>query len=121
MKKRPLSITIIGLMFIAAGLAGLAYHAHEFNPRSAQNLWVFLVRLLAILGGVFLLRGRNWARWLLVAWVGFHVALSVLHTPFELLVHGLLFAGLLVFLFRGPAPSYFRCTPTTAQNPKTDA
>jgi hypothetical protein len=111
MRKRPLSITVIGWTFVVAGLIGLAYHATEFNaerPFDPDFIWVCFVRLLAVVCGGFILRGSNWARWLLVFWLGYHVGLSVVHTPFKLAVHSLLFAGLLFFLFRGPAPAYFR-------------
>ncbi len=122
MSKRPSSITVISWIFIAAGVAGLAYHATEFNaqrPFDNDFFWVCLVRLLAILGGAFMLRGSNRARWLLVVWLGYHVALSVLHTPFELVVHSLLFAAVLVFLFRPQASAYFRGATTTVRNPKS--
>ncbi len=120
MSKRPRSITIISWVFLAAGVVGLSYHASEFKaqrPFEWDLVWVCFVRLLAILSGVFMLRGRNWARWLLVVWLGYHVLLSVLHTPFELVVHGLLFAVVLFFLFRAPASAYFRGATTTAHNP----
>jgi hypothetical protein len=110
MRKRPLSITIISWLFIAAGAVGLAYHATEFKalrPSKYELVWVSFVRLLAIVAGVFMLRGRNWARWLLVLWLAYHVGLSFLHTPFELIVHGLLFLAVLYFLFRAPARVYF--------------
>jgi len=118
MRKRPHSITIIGWLFLVAGIVGLAYHATEFKaqrPFDYELVWVCFVRLLAILCGVFILRGSNWSRWLLVVWLGYHVVLSALHTPFELAVHGLLFAVILFFLFRAPASAYVR-----AQNPKSD-
>src|SRR6266480_6584462 len=123
MSKRPRSITVISWIFVAAGVVGLAYHASEFKARRPFDydfLWVCFVRLLAILCGVFMLRGSNWARWLLVVWLGYHVALSVLHAPFELVVHSLLFAAVLFFLFRAPASAYFRGATRTAQNPKSD-
>jgi formate hydrogenlyase subunit 3/multisubunit Na+/H+ antiporter MnhD subunit len=122
-RKRPHSITIIGWLFLVVGVVGLAYHATEFNaqhPFDYELVWVCFVRLLAILCGVFILRGSNRARWLLVVWLGYHVALSVLHTPFELAVHGLLFAVILFFLFRAPASAYFRGARTPAQSPKSD-
>ena len=65
MNKRPLSITVISWLFVAAGVIGLAYHATEFKadrPFQYDVVWVCLVRLLAILCGVFMLRGSNWAR-----------------------------------------------------------
>jgi formate hydrogenlyase subunit 3/multisubunit Na+/H+ antiporter MnhD subunit len=123
MRNRPRSITIISWIFLAAGVVGFAYHVTEFKklrPFDYDVAWVCFVRLLAILCGVFMLRGRNWARWLLLVWIGYHVALSVLHTPFELVVHSLLFAVVAYFLFRPQAAAYFRGTTTPPKNPKLD-
>lgn len=114
MPKRPHSITVIGWVFIAAGAVGLAYHATEFKadrPFQYETVWICLLRLLAIVCGAFMLRGSNWARWLLVIWLGYHLLLSTLHTAVQLVVHGLLFAAVLYFLFRSQASVYFRGTP----------
>ena len=111
MKKRPLSITIISWLFLAAGVIGLAYHATAFtadHPFQSDVIWVCLVRLLAILCGVLMLRGSNWARWLLLVWIAYHVSLSAFHSLFELVIHSLLFAVVLFFLLRPQASSYFR-------------
>ncbi|SRR6266540_1385686 len=113
MNKRPLSITVISYVFIGAGVVGLVYHATEFlaqRPFEYDLVWVCFVRFLAILCGVFMLRGSNWARWLLVVWMGYHIALSVLHSPLQLFVHSLLLAVILYFLFRPQASVYFRGT-----------
>jgi cytochrome b subunit of formate dehydrogenase len=81
--------------------------------------FVHVSRILAVLSGVFMLYGFDWARWLLVVWLVFHVILSVLHSPFQLLVHSLLFAVVLYFLFRPPASAYFRGARTNSpQIPK---
>jgi len=109
MNKRPLSITVIGCLFIAAGLIGFAYHVTEFKrPVEYEIVWVCLLRLLAILGGVFVLRGHNWARWLLLLWIAYHVILSAFHPLSELVVHSLLFAVVAYLLFRPKASAYFR-------------
>src|SRR5206468_3983960 len=80
--KRPITVAIIGYLFIAVGSIGLIYHTvEERHPFDGELIWIVLLRLLAIVGGAFLLRGRNWARWLLIAWMGYHVALSVFHSP----------------------------------------
>jgi hypothetical protein len=121
MSKRPYSITVIGCLFIAAGTVGFAYHITEFkgqSPFEYDIAWVCFVRLLAILGGVFVLRGSNWARWLLLIWMAYHVVLSAFHRLSELAMHGLLFAVVAYFLFRPPATAYFRGTRT---KPVTDA
>ena len=107
--KRPLSVTVISCLFIAAGVVGLAYHAREFTTRPPlEYALVCSVRLLAILGGVFMLRGRNWARWLVLAWVACHVVLSAFHPLSELVVHSVLFAVVAWFLFRPQVSAYFR-------------
>jgi len=110
MNKRPLSVTIVSWLFIGAGTVGLTYHATHFkalNPFDYELLGICLIRLLAIVFGAFMLRGRNWARWGAVVWIGYHVGLSVLHTLSELLMHSLLFAGIAYFLFRSRASAYF--------------
>jgi hypothetical protein len=118
MSDRPRSITVIGWMFVAAGVVGLTYHASEFDvqrPFDAGLLGVSFLRLFAILCGAFTLRGRNWARWGLVAWLGFHVVVSALHSPVQLLMHGVLFAVVAYFLFRSQASAYFRASRTAVQ------
>jgi hypothetical protein len=65
-------------------------------------------RLLAIVGGVWLLRGHNWARWLLAAWMVFHIGLSAFHSWVEVLMHTVIFLPILYFLFRGQSAHYFQ-------------
>jgi len=111
MIKRPRSITIISWLFVAAGTIGLAYHATEFKaqrPFEYDLIWVGIVRLLAILSGVFMLRGSNWARWLLLVWLAYHVILSGFHSLSELAMHSVLLCVVAYFLFRPQASAYFR-------------
>jgi hypothetical protein len=108
--KRPHAVTVISWLFIAAGVVGLIYHAREFSAFQYDVLWVCLVRLLAIVCGVFMLRGSNWARWGLLAWIAYHVILSGFHSLSQLLVHGLLFAVIAWLLLRPQASAYFRGT-----------
>ncbi|HET6890379.1 MAG TPA: hypothetical protein VFH31_04700 [Pyrinomonadaceae bacterium] len=109
MKPRPLSVTIIGWLFIAAGAIGLAYHVTELRrPFEYDVVWVCFLRLLAILGGVFVLSGHNWARWLLVIWIAYHVVLSGSHSLSGVITHALLLVVVTYFLFRPQATSYFQ-------------
>ena len=111
MNKRPRSITVIGWLFIATGVIGLGYHATEFKadrPFQYDVGWVCFVRLLAILCGVFVLCGSNWARWALLGWIAYHVVLSAFHSLSELAMHTLLFALVAYFLLRPQASAYFR-------------
>jgi formate hydrogenlyase subunit 3/multisubunit Na+/H+ antiporter MnhD subunit len=111
MHKRPHSVTVISGLFLAAGAVGLAYHITEFNakgPFQYDLVWVCLVRLLAIICAVFMLRAGNWARWLLVIWIAYHVILSAFHSLAQLMIHSLLLAVVAYFLFRPSASTYFR-------------
>ena len=111
MNKRPLSVTIIGWLYIAVGTIGLAYHFPEIkaqHPFQSDIVWAELVRLLAIVSGVYLLRGHNWARWLTLAWIAFHVVLSAFHSLQGLIMHSLLCAVFAYLLFRPRATRYFR-------------
>lgn len=113
MNKRPLSVTIIGWLFIAVGVISFAYHFMEFNTRHTFQyaaLWVLCLRLIAVVAGLFMLRGNNWARWLTMAWMGYHVVLSALHSWQELVIHGVFLVVLGYFLFRADAAPYFRPT-----------
>jgi hypothetical protein len=109
--QRPVSVAIIGWVYIAAGATGFVYHFSEFTAGGLfryDALWIELVRLTAGVCGAFLLRGDNWARWLAVAWIGFHVIVSAFHTLPELAMHCLFFALIAWLLFRPGATRYFR-------------
>jgi hypothetical protein len=108
--NRPPSVTVIAWVYIAAGAIGFVYHFGELwaRPFRYDPLLIEFVRVLAIVAGVFVLRGRNWARWLALAWIGFHVILSAFHPLAELAIHCLFFALTAWALFRGAAARYFR-------------
>jgi hypothetical protein len=108
---RPLAVTIIGWLFIAVGAIGATYHGTELNfadPFGNDTLLLTAIRLLAVLSGTFLLRGRNWARWLLLAWIAFHVGVSALDTHQGLVAHAVLLVVVAWFLLRPPAAGFFR-------------
>ncbi len=130
MDKRPRAITVISWIFIAFGSIALLASSLSLVDTSAAQIiaelkahWMaHVVRILAVVSGVFMLYGYNWARWLLVVWLGYHVILSVLHSPLQLLVHTLFLAVALYFLFRPQASAYFRYTRAAEppQSPKAD-
>src|SRR5258708_25619263 len=93
MNKRPISVTIISGVMIAAGVIGLVYHLSELkvqHPFQYDIVWISLLRLLAIVAGVFMLRRANWARWLTMAWITLHVVVSAFHSMPQLAMHGLI-------------------------------
>jgi len=112
-----LSGTIIAWLCIVAGVVGLAYHATEFDltrPFADDGLWVLLVRLLAVVAGAFMLRGRNWARWLAIVWMAWHVGFKLFHPVSELIMHSILLMVFAFLLFRSSASAHFRAVKTEA-------
>ena len=108
--KRPLTVTIIGWLFIVAGVTGIIYHASEWSTIGIEQetIWAFFVRVLAIVGGIFTLKGSNVARWVLVTWIVYHVVLSFYHSTAELLTHIAFTVMVLLGLFNSRANQYFR-------------
>jgi hypothetical protein len=105
--KRPLPVTIIGCLFIAAGLVGLVYHVSE-RPLDPSIVLISIVRIFAVVGGVFLLSGHNWARWLILAWLAFHVVVSAFHSLSEFMPHVVLLMVVGYVLLGPPASKYFQ-------------
>ena len=106
--KRPLSVTIVAWLYIVTGALGFAFHASEINlrhPLDSDVLWIELVRLVALLCGIYMLRGAYWARWVALAWMAFHVIVGGLHSWFELIMHAALCAAIAYILFRPDAPA----------------
>ncbi len=109
MNKRPVYVTVLSYVLIAAGSIGIAYHLAEFKSTPpSEYLLVLLVRLVAIVGGVFLLRGKDWARWLAIAWIAFHLVISIFDTKKGILVHAVVLIAFCVLLFLPAANRYFR-------------
>jgi hypothetical protein len=115
MKARPLSVTIIGWLFVLLGSISLVSGLLPLAGANAAQLlaefrmhWmVHLSHLAALVGGLFMLRGHNWARWLLVAWMVFHIVIGALHGWIPFLTHVVIFSVVLFFLFRRTASEYF--------------
>ena len=133
MSKRPRSVTVISWIFIAFGgiallnsqlpkLPGAEESIAEYRSQHPVLYAVMLAGpIVAVVCGVFMLRGHNWARWLLVIWFGYNVIGNVLHSPLKLLLPGLLFGVAVFFLFRPRATAFFRGTSAEPpQIPKTD-
>lgn len=109
--KRPLPVTIIGFLFIVAGLVGLVYHFSE-SPLDHWIVLISVVRIIAVVGGVFLLRGHNWARWLVLAWLAFHVVVSAFHALSEFMPHVVLLMVVGYILLVPPTSKYFQSAPS---------
>ena len=110
MRRPPPSLALIAALFLALacldlyrGIAPLVQSGHL----AGDDVIVLAIGVAAAIGGIFLLRGHEWARWLLAAWLALHVAISIPH-PGLLLAHVLIFGLIAFFLFRPQATSFLR-------------
>ena len=111
MNKRPLAVTGIAWLLIAAGIFGAAIHVRELVSGKLfrwEDLWAPLLGFVPAICGVFILLGHNWARWLAVAWMAAHVAVSFFDSISKVAVHVVLLALIAYALFRRDASAYFR-------------
>jgi hypothetical protein len=109
MNARPMSVTILSCVYIGVGVVGFAYHFSELIAFHRDGVPIELTESLAIVSGGFMLLGRNWARWLALAWMAFHVAISFPMLR-QVTIHSLFFAVIVWLLFRPDAVRYFRRT-----------
>jgi len=114
--SRPRAVTVLGWLFVAVGILSLGRQLVTFHggrPALVAALpgdfwYAAISALVAAVSGAFLLRGASWARWLLGAWLVFHVAIGLVHGLFTLAVHAVLAAVVLWLLFRPAASAWFR-------------
>ncbi|MFZ0734624.1 MAG: hypothetical protein WAM79_20060 [Candidatus Sulfotelmatobacter sp.] len=107
-KKRPIAVTIVAWLYLLVGIGALIGHFHELVPINRDAILMGVTELLAIVAGVFMLRGQNWARWLALAWMAFHVALSAFPPGVPLVVHCVFFVAIAWALLQRSAGLYFR-------------
>jgi hypothetical protein len=114
--RRPIpSVLAVGVLFLALGVLdvtrGLAplVTSGGRHRLAGDDVLVLAIGVAALIGGSFVLRGRNWARWLLAAWMALHVAISV-GQPAELVAHLAIFGFVAFLLFRPAASASFRPT-----------
>jgi hypothetical protein len=89
-------------------VVGFAAHFRELLAGHHDAVGMELTEFVAILCGAFLLRGHNWARWLALVWMAFHVVLSAFHAIPELVIHAVFCVVIAWLLFRPEAARYFR-------------
>lgn len=105
--RRPLAVTGLAWLFIAVGLVGFVYHFPNLRSLHSDDLWIELTEILALVAGIFMLRRHNWARWLALAWMAFHVVISAFPPYRGLVIHIIIFAGIAYLLLRPDASGYF--------------
>lgn len=111
MERRPITVVIVGLLFILAGCLGIAFHVKDFsqpNSKLSELIWVFVVRLTALMCGILLFFRVDWARWLAIIWLLYHVIIGALHSKTEMTMHIGLLIVVSILLFLPVSSAYFR-------------
>jgi hypothetical protein len=117
MARRPIVIIVVSVLFAAIGVGSLvaallpligaqsgALTSHDL----LDSLYVTITGVLALVSGIFMFRGKSWARWLCVLWMAGHVVLSIWHPWSQLIVHSVMLIVLIYVLFLSRATTYFR-------------
>jgi uncharacterized membrane protein HdeD (DUF308 family) len=108
--KRPFQITFLGWLFIVVGILSTAHHLWK----GSLDRWMFpivLVGIIAVVAGIFLLRSARWARWVILAWLAFHVVVSALNSLSDALPHVVLLLVVGYVLLGPPTSKYFQRAP----------
>ena len=111
MKNRPIAVIIVSVLFILTGCFGIANHIKDFfepNGKLSELIWVLFVRILAIVCGLLLLFRTNWARWLAITWLVYHILISALNSTSEMIAHIVFLILVSVLLFLPASSIYFQ-------------
>ena len=130
--KRPTSITVIAWIMIISVLISLISVTYSLDnpqfkeimgrsalPLSVQITWTYLSFLIQAISAAFMLKGKNWSRWLYVIWnlIGF-INVSLTSPVKTAIIPNLLVFGVFTFfLFRPKANAYFTGQPLKQISP----
>gem|GEM_PF-2776190 len=120
---RPWTVGLPCWIFFALGLLNLLLVVvRDWAPGNAEMReslrvsapWVFYVRyampLLMMVLALFMLNGRNWARWVFVVWFGNSLFWQVLKAPRDFWPQAVLFVVCAVLLFLPRSNRFFEGT-----------
>jgi hypothetical protein len=118
--KRPISITIVSWFLILQGIIGIAgillskkdqitIDSIENTQIQFQTVYILIGMLTSILCGIFVLRRKNWARWLYTLWSGVGIFISPTKIGFSLMILPGFFKYLIIvfFLFSHKSNKWF--------------
>lgn len=109
-RRRMPSVLAVGVLFLVLGAVdvyrGVAPIFGPGSPLATDDMQELAVGIAALVGGGFVLRGQDWARWLLALWMLLHLAISMGH-PGQLIAHLVIFGALAFLLFRPGARAWF--------------
>ncbi len=106
--KLPIPVMIVACVYLLVGVGGFFVHFPELTAGHRDAIAIELTELLAVVAAAGLLLRQNWARWLALAWVVFHVVISLFHPLRELLIHAALCVLIAWLLFRPATAGWFK-------------
>jgi hypothetical protein len=106
--KQPIPVLIVAILYLLVGGVGFVHHFPELTAGHGDAVGMEVTELLAVVAAVGLLLRKNWGRWLALAWIVFHVGLSLFHPLRELLIHATLCVLIAWLLFRPATASWFK-------------
>ena len=113
-KRIPWPVIVIACLYLLVGVVGFAVHFPELLARHPDAVAIEATEFIAVVGGICLLLRQNWARWLALGWIIFHVGISLFHPLPELAIH-LAFCVLIAWaLFRPGTALWFRHSDSVA-------
>ena len=108
----PWPVIVIACLYLLVGAGGFIGHFPELWARHPDAIAIEVTELVAVVCGVYLLLRRNWARWLALAWILFHVGISLSHSIGELAIHAVFCVVIAWALFRPASALWFRSSDT---------
>ena len=109
------SVLVVGVIFLVLGsldiwrgVAPLFASAPHWHM-ALDDVEVLAIGIAALVGGIYVIRGANWARWLLAVWMVLHVAISI-GQPTAFVAHLVIFGCIAYLLFRPRASEFFTRT-----------
>jgi hypothetical protein len=111
MNKRPVPVVIVSVLFMLVGCVGFAYHVKEIfnlNNNQYETIWVLFLRIVALVCGLLLLFRINWARWLAIIWLIYHVIIGGFNSTSQMIVHIVFLILVSVLLFLPGSSAYFQ-------------
>src|SRR5438552_10544660 len=109
MKNRPLPVVIVALLLIIVGFVGFTYRLKDFfnhHEKIYEIVLVQLLRIVAIVCGILLLRAINLGRWLAIVWILIHILISALNSISEMIAHIVVLITVSTLLFL-PKSSFY--------------
>jgi hypothetical protein len=110
--RRPISVLIVAGLYVLVGTAGFVIHFPNLHAIQSDDVIIEVTELVALVAGIYLLRRQNWARWVAMAWIVAHIAISFTDGAWPVVVHSLIGLAIAWMLFRPAAAQYFRRAST---------